>query len=74
MLSAARSKRDEEYQEEEDRLVKETEKAIACLSMREFADRDLTAVLSEATEVMLYLEDWKDTLLDGMSRRRRRYS
>ena len=52
MLSAARSKREEEYREEEERLVEETEKAIACLSMRDFADRDLKDVLSEPTELM----------------------
>jgi hypothetical protein len=52
MLSAARSKREEEYREEEERLTEETEKAIACLSMRELADRDLKDVLSEPTELM----------------------
>ncbi|PVH67948.1 hypothetical protein DL98DRAFT_599954 [Cadophora sp. DSE1049] len=52
MLFAARSKREEEYREEQERLVKETEKAIACLSMRDFADRDLKDVLSEPAELM----------------------
>jgi hypothetical protein len=52
MLSAVRSKREEEYREEEERLAKETEKAIACLSMRDFANRNLKDVLSEPIELM----------------------
>ena len=52
MLSVVRSKREEEYREEEERLTEETEKAIACLSMRDFTDRDLKDVLSELTELM----------------------
>jgi hypothetical protein len=52
MLSAARSKKEEEYWEEEERLTKETEKAIACLSMRELADHNLKDVLSKLTELI----------------------
>ena len=52
MLSAARSKREAEYREEKESLAKEIEKAIACLSIRDFADRDLKDVLSKPTELM----------------------
>ncbi|KAL5328180.1 hypothetical protein ACEPPN_001676 [Leptodophora sp. 'Broadleaf-Isolate-01'] len=40
MLSVARSQKEEEYREEEDRLPKLTSRAIACLSMREIADHE----------------------------------
>jgi hypothetical protein len=52
LLSAARSKREEEYQEEEERLPKETEKAIASLRMRELTDRNRKDILSEPTKLM----------------------
>jgi hypothetical protein len=51
MLSAARSQKEEEYREEEDRLPKLTSRAIACLSMREIADRVLKDALSKSTEL-----------------------
>jgi hypothetical protein len=47
ILSAVRSKR-----EEEERLVKETEKAIACLSIRDFTNRNLKDILSEPIELI----------------------
>jgi hypothetical protein len=50
ILSAARIKKEEEYREEEERLSKDTEKAIACLNMRGLADRDLKDILSKPTE------------------------
>jgi hypothetical protein len=52
LLFTAQSKKEEEYWEEEERLPKETENAIACLSVREIANRDLKDVLSEPTELM----------------------
>jgi hypothetical protein len=52
LLSAARSKREEEYLEEEALLLKEMEHAIVCLSIRGIADRDLKDVLYEPIELM----------------------
>jgi hypothetical protein len=46
MLFGARTEHGEKYREEGERLPKETEKAIACLSMRELADQDLKDILS----------------------------
>jgi hypothetical protein len=51
LLSGARLKKQEQFQEEEERLPRETETAIACLSMRGIADRDLKDVLSEPIEL-----------------------
>jgi hypothetical protein len=51
LYAAARTKREEEYREEEVRLPGETEIAIARLTMREVADRDLKHVLSVPTEL-----------------------
>lgn len=53
MYSAARTKREEEYRQEEERLPTETEAAIARLSVREIAERDLKDVLSKPTETEL---------------------
>jgi hypothetical protein len=52
LYAAARSRREEEYRQEEARLPKETEVVIARLTMREIADRDLKDVLSVPTELM----------------------
>jgi hypothetical protein len=52
ILSAARSKREKQYREEAERLAKETEKAITCLSIRDFTNRNLKDVLSEPIELM----------------------
>jgi 4-amino-4-deoxy-L-arabinose transferase-like glycosyltransferase len=52
MLSIVQSKRGEEYREEEERLTKKTEKAITYLSIRDFTNRDLTAVLSKPIELI----------------------
>ena len=49
---AERTEKEKEYQEEEERLPKDTEKAIACLNMRVLADRDLKDILSEPTELI----------------------
>jgi glutamine synthetase len=46
LFSAARTRR-----EEEEQLPKETEMAIARLSTREIADRDLKDILSEPVEL-----------------------
>ena len=51
-MSAARSKREEEYREEEERLAKEIEKAITYLSIREFANKYLKDTLSKPTELI----------------------
>jgi hypothetical protein len=52
LFSAARSKKEEEYREEEERLRQETEAAISCLSIKEIADRDLKELLSEPAELL----------------------
>jgi hypothetical protein len=52
ILSVAWLKREEEYWEEEERLTKEIEKAIAYLSIRDFTDRNLKDVLSKLIELM----------------------
>jgi hypothetical protein len=52
LYSAARTKREDEYQREEEQLPKETEAAIARLSVREIADRNLKDVLSKPTELI----------------------
>lgn len=52
LYGAARTKREEEYREEEERLSGETEIAIARLTMREIADRDLKHILSMPTELI----------------------
>lgn len=57
MRFGARTEKEEEYREEEERLPKDTEKAIACLNMRELADRDLKDILSEPTELMGEFEE-----------------
>lgn len=51
LYSVSRTKKEEEYREEEERLSGETEMAIACLTMREIADRDLKHILSVPTEL-----------------------
>ena len=51
LFAAARAKREEEYQAEEERLPKETEMAITRLTMKEIADRDLKDILSEPVEL-----------------------
>ena len=52
LFSAARSRQEEEYRQEEERLRQETEAAIGRLSMREIADRDLKELLSEPAELL----------------------
>jgi SOS response regulatory protein OraA/RecX len=52
-----RSKKEEEYREEEALLRQEIEAAISCLSMREIANQDLKELLSEPAEL---LEEFKE--------------
>ena len=52
LYSAARTMKEDEYRQEEERLPKELEAAIARLSVREIAERDLKSVLSEPAELM----------------------
>jgi hypothetical protein len=52
LYAIVRTRREEEYQEEEERLPSETEIAIARLTIREIADRDLNQVLSVPTELI----------------------
>lgn len=52
LYGAARTKREVEYREEEERLSGETETAIARLTTRDIADRDLNHILSVPTELM----------------------
>ena len=52
LYSAARTIKEDEYRQEEERLPKETEAAIARLCVREIAERDLKSLLSEPTELM----------------------
>ena len=49
---AERTEKEEKYQGEEMRLPKDTEKAIACLNIRELANRILKEILSEPTELI----------------------
>ncbi|KAL5316370.1 hypothetical protein ACEPPN_015415 [Leptodophora sp. 'Broadleaf-Isolate-01'] len=46
-----RSQKEEEYQEEEDRLPKLTSRVIACLNIREIADCVLKDALSKSIEL-----------------------
>ena len=52
LYSTARTRKEDEYRQEEERLLKETEAAIARLSVREIAERDLKSLLFEPTELM----------------------
>jgi hypothetical protein len=52
LFSAARSRQEEDYKEEEKRLRQDTEAAIGSLSMRETADRVLKELLSEPTGLL----------------------
>ena len=52
LYSAARTMKEDEYRQEEERLPKETEAAIARLCVREIAERDLKSLLSEPAELM----------------------
>jgi hypothetical protein len=52
LISAERSRREEKYYEEEERLSKDTENTIAYFNIREIADRDLKEILSKPLELM----------------------
>lgn len=73
ILSVTRLKREEEYQEEEERLVKEIEKAITYLSIRDFTNHNLKDVLSEPIELMgdFKEEDKLEKLIKEVNKRKR---
>ncbi len=52
LFSAARSRQEKDYREEEERLRQDTEAAIGSLSMREITDRVLKDLLSEPTGLL----------------------
>ena len=60
LYSTARTMKEAEYRQEEERLPKETEAAIARLSVREIAERELTTMLSEPAELTGEFSEQKD--------------
>jgi hypothetical protein len=60
LYSAARTMKEAEYRQEEERLPKETEAAIAHLNVREIAERDLKNMLSKPAELMREFSEQKD--------------
>ena len=70
LISGARLKKLEQFQAEEERLPGETKTAIACLSMRGIADRDLKDILCEPTELSREFtgQDEFESLIRGIER------
>jgi hypothetical protein len=57
---AARTMREAQYRQEEERLPKETEASIARLSVREIAERDLNNMMSKPAELIGEFNEQKD--------------